>query len=67
MLANGFSRLAPSLSGASAHLPPLLQSGGCAAGAAGGGTQEPPAAQQAQSGTGQASGGHLELAKAPPG
>lgn len=49
------------------HLPPLLGACGCAAGAARCGSQEPPAAQQAQPGTWQAPGGHLELAKAPPG
>ena len=49
------------------HLSPLLGTGGCAAGAARCGSQQPPAAQQAQPGTRQAPGGHLELAEAPPG
>lgn len=49
------------------HLPPLLGASGCAAGAARCGSQEPPAAKQAQAGTWQAPGGHLKLAKAPPG
>lgn len=49
------------------HLSPLLGTSGCAAGAARCGSQQPPASQQAQPGTWQAPGGHLELAKAPPG
>lgn len=49
------------------HLSALLGTGGCAAGAAGCGSQQPTAAQQAQPGTRQAPGGHLELTEAPPG
>ena len=48
------------------HLSPLLGTGRRAAGAARCGSQQPPASQQAQPGTRQTPGGHLELAKAPP-
>lgn len=49
------------------HMSSLLGTGGCAAGATRCGSQQPPAAQQAQPGTRQTPGGHLELVKAPPG